>query len=289
MPMFKSLFWFTVPALALYLLLSIYPLLSGLQISLTDSTGVSAGNWVGLENFFTFFRETKHLKAIVTTLQYSLVVVVFQNVFGLALATLLDSLPAVRNQLRVFLLLPSMFSTVIAGFVWTYLYSPLGGGINEMLNLLNLDSWQQIWLGDPSIALFAVAAVHVWMYSGYSAAIFLAGFLNIPVELRDAAKIDGANAWQRFWRLDLPMLAPAITVNVTLSTIGTLRAFELPLVMTNGGPARATDTLGYQVYTAMIGDFRFGLAAAISIVLLFLVLIVAGIQNMLLRVQENKL
>lgn len=285
----RTLLFLALPAIALYVLFSLYPLLSSAQLSLTSFRGVGTATWVGLENYVTVFQEPRYRQAVLVTLQYSLIVVVLQNGFGLALATLLNGLPAVRSALRVLLLLPSMFSPVIAGFIWVYLYNPLGGGLNALLGALHLGSWQRVWLGDPSVSIFAVTAVHVWMFSGYSAAIYLAGYLGIPAELSDAATIDGATSWQRFWKLDLPLLAPALTIAVTLSTIGTLRAFDLPFVMTAGGPDGATTTLGVSIYKSMITDYRYGLASAISMVLLVLVAGVALIQNVLLRRQDDKL
>ena len=285
----KSLLLFTLPALALYLVFSLYPLVSSSRLSLTDFREVGEARWVGLDNYLTIFRDPQYRQAVGVTLQYSLIVVLLQNGVGLALATLLQGLSAVRSALRVFLLIPSMFSPVIAGFIWVYLYNPLGGGLNELLRLLNLESWQQVWLGDPAVSIYAVTAVHVWMFSGYSAAIYLAGYLGIPAELRDAARLDGAGPWGRFWRLDLPLLAPALTISLTLSTIGTLRAFDLPFVMTSGGPDGATTTLGVTIYQAMITDYRYGLASAVSMVLLLLVLFVAGVQTALLRAQERRL
>lgn len=285
----RSLLLLTLPALGLYLLLSLYPLLSGAQISLTGFRGVGDAPWVGLGNYETILRDPETRQALLVTLQYALVVVALQNGLGLALATLLHGLPAVRSLLRVLLLVPSMFSPVIAGFIWVYLYNPLGGGLNEVLGALGLGPLQRVWLGDPAVSLYAVAAVHVWMFAGYSAAIYLAGYLGISGELRDAATIDGAGPWARFWRVDLPLLAPAMTVAVTLSTIGTLRAFDLPFVMTQGGPDGATTTLGVAVYQAMITDYRYGLAAALSMVLLALVVLVAGLQQLALRAQERRL
>lgn len=282
----NRLLLFALPALLLYSVFSLYPLLNAFHLSFTDFAGVGEARWVGWRNFAEIFGDPQYLRILKVTFGYALIVVVVQTLLGLLIAALLFSLPALRNAARVALLVPSMYSAVIAAFVWQYIYSPLGGGLNEALRLIGAQSWQQIWLGEPGIALFSVAAVQIWMYVGYSTAIFLAGYLSIPRDLHDAASIDGANALQRFWKIDVPLLAPSFTVNITLSTIGTFKAFEFPLVLTQGGPDGATTTLGLQIFNSLFSEYRFGFASALSVVMLLLIVLIAYTQNWYLRRRE---
>ncbi|RKF20460.1 sugar ABC transporter permease [Alginatibacterium sediminis] len=267
----------------------IYPLFSGVSLSFTTFSGVGEAKWTGLDNYQTIFTDSVYLKILSNTLIYSAFVVVFQNGIGLAIASMLNGLPKVRSLFRTALLVPSMVSLVIAGYVWQYLYSPLGGGLNEALAALGLKSVQQIWLGDPSIALIAVAAVHVWMYIGYSAAIFLAGYAGISSELQDAARMDGATRWKRFRFIEFPLLAPALTVNITLATINSLKSFEFPYIMTGGGPDGATMTLGLKVIKLLFNEYKFGLAAALSVVLIVMVASIGLVQNAYLRRREDRI
>ncbi len=278
---------FTLPALVIFFVFTMYPLLNSVRLSFTNFSGVGEAQWVGFGNYISIFSNKVYLGVLKVTLFYSVIVVVIQNLLGLLIAAYLFSLPKAVSTARVALLVPSMYSAVIAAYIWEYIYSPLGGGLNQVLGLLGLESWRQIWLGDPSIALFSVAAVQIWMYVGYSTAIFLAGFLSIPRELHDAAKIDGANAWQRFFEIDIPMLAPAFTVNITLSTIGTLKAFEMPLVLTHGGPDGATTTIGLQFFNTLFGEYKFGLACALAVVILLMTVSVTWVQNYYLRRRER--
>ncbi len=278
---------FTLPALVIFFVFTMYPLLNSIRLSFTNFSGVGEAQWVGFGNYISIFSNKVYLGVLKVTLFYSVIVVVIQNLLGLLIAAYLFSLPKAVSTARVALLVPSMYSAVIAAYIWEYIYSPLGGGLNQVLGLLGLESWRQIWLGDPSIALFSVAAVQIWMYVGYSTAIFLAGFLSIPRELHDAAKIDGANAWQRFFEIDIPMLAPAFTVNITLSTIGTLKAFEMPLVLTHGGPDGATTTIGLQFFNTLFGEYKFGLACALAVVILLMTVSVTWVQNYYLRRRER--
>lgn len=281
--------YFIVPALIIYVLFSIYPLFKGVSLSFTEYAGVGTGTWVGLDNYHEIFTDHRYIKVLKNTMIYAIVVVVFQNGIGLVFAAVLNSLPQVRNLLRTALLVPSMLSLVIAGYVWQYLYAPMGGGLNELLASLGLSSLQQVWLGDSKIALFSVAAVHVWMFVGYSTAIFLAGYAGISSEIKDAARVDGVSPIKSFFHIDIPLLAPAITVNVTLATIGTLKSFEFPYIMTLGGPDYATMTLGLRIFTLIFQDFKYGMAAALSVVMIVLVALITMVQNSYLRSREDRI
>jgi raffinose/stachyose/melibiose transport system permease protein len=222
------------------------------------------------------------------TILYAAVVVIAQNGLGLLFASMLFRRPKVRKALSVTLLTPTLVSPVMAAFIWSYLFAP-DGGINALLGLLGLDSLEHVWLGDTSTALYAVAAVNIWMFAGYSCAIFLAGYMSLPTELLDAAAVDGANGWRRFRSIEWPMLAPALTVNVTLSLIGSLKVFEFPLVLTNGGPAGSTETLTTLVYRNVFGGGKFALGIAISVLLLVTVVVLSSATSSLLRLRERRI
>ncbi|MDN2483015.1 carbohydrate ABC transporter permease [Vibrio agarivorans] len=281
--------YFLIPALFLYLMFTIYPVFKGISLSMTEYAGVGEATWVGLDNYREIFSDQRYVQVLKNTMVYGVVVVVFQNGLGLIFAAILNSIPAVRDALRTALLVPSMLSLVIAGYVWQYLYAPMGGGLNELLASFGMGSMQQIWLGDSSIALFSVAAVHVWMFVGYSTAIFLAGYAGISTEVKDAARVDGVSPIKSFFHIDVPLLAPAITVNITLATIGTLKSFEFPFIMTGGGPDYATMTLGLKIFQLIFQDFKYGSAAALSVVMIVLVALITIIQNSYLRAREDRI
>jgi len=179
---------------------------------------------------------------------------------------------------------------LMAAFIWSYIYAP-DGGVNAMLRDVGLGSLQQVWLGNPTTALGSIAAVNIWMFAGYSCVIFLAGYLAIPADLLDAADVDGASGFHRFWRIEWPLLAPALTVSVTLSLIGSLKVFEFPLVLTNGGPANATQTLTYQVFFKIFGsgESAFAYGTAIALLLLVVILVLASSVNSALRLRERRI
>lgn len=281
--------YFLLPALFLFITFTIYPLMKGISLSMTEYAGVGEATWVGLDNYREIFSDQRYVQVLKNTLVYGVVVVVFQNGLGLIFAAILNSIPAVRDALRTALLVPSMLSLVIAGYVWQYLYAPMGGGLNELLASFGMSSLQQVWLGDSSIALLSVATVHVWMFVGYSTAIFLAGYSGISTEVKDAARVDGVSPIKSFFHIDIPLLAPAITVNITLATIGTLKSFEFPFIMTSGGPDYATMTLGLKIFQLIFQEFKYGSAAALSVVMIFLVAGITIIQNSYLRAREDRI
>jgi ABC-type sugar transport system permease subunit len=272
------------PALLLYAILILYPALRGVSLSLTDTRGILGGEFVGLANYRRMLGDPAVLAALLNTLVFVVVVVVVQNGLALPLAYWLHKVPRVRSLARIGLLAPAMMATVAVAYVWSAIYSPLGGPLNTILRGLGLQQLEQVWLGDPDTALYAIAAANIWMYLGYSTTIFLSNYLAIPDELLEAAAMDGAQGWSRFRSVDWPLLAPSLTVNITLSVIGTLRVFELPLVMTNGGPANATQTLSTVIYGASFRDFQYGYGTAIAVLLLVVttlasVLIASGLRR----------
>lgn len=280
---------FLVPALALYALVVLYPLVQGAWLSLTDSQVGNPGDFIGLDNYIALLQDHAFLEAVRVTVTYAVVVVVAQNAIGLFLARALYYRVRIRRTTSVLILLPTLMSAVMAAFIWNYLFAP-EGGINLALRAIGLGSLERVWLGNPDTALWSIAVVNVWMFAGYSCAIFLAGYMNLPADLIDAAKVDGARGWRQFSSVEWPLLAPALTVNVILSLIGSLKVFELPLVMTNGGPAGSTTTISILIFDKIFaGEGTFAYGAALAILLLVLVVVLATTTQSILRRREDRI
>ncbi|WP_282077444.1 carbohydrate ABC transporter permease [Epibacterium ulvae] len=283
----RSMFLFTLPALIVLGLFFVYPILLTFQMSFTSFAGVGEAEPVGLKNYDRIVSRSRYLNALWITAKFTIVVVVLQTIAGLCFAALLHRLPAVRNFARAALFTPAMMSFVVVGYVWQFIYSPFSGGLNALLRGAGLDWLAKGWLGDPDTALYAIAIAHIWMFTGYTTAIFLAGYANIPSDVDEAGRLDGASSWQRFRYLEIPLLAPSFTINIMLSTIGTLKTFELPFIMTRGGPDGATRTLSLEIIEQLFGRYKFGFASALSIVMLVIVIMVAVFQNWYLRRRED--
>lgn len=280
---------FIAPAVVLYLALIVYPLVQGLVLSVTDSKVGNPGSFVGAANYAKLASDEDVMRALGITVAYAVVVVIVQNVVGVAIARALFERPRIRQLGSTLILVPTLMSAVMAAFVWNSLYAP-DGAINSLLRSLGLDTLTHVWLGDPSTALWAIAIVNIWIFAGYSAAIFLAGYMNMSSELLDAASMDGATGWRRFLSLEWPLLAPATTVGVTLALIGSLKVFELPFVMTSGGPAGSTKTLTMIIFGKIFGgEGSFAYGATVSVLLLVIVVVFAGVTQSLLRRREERI
>ena len=282
----RNFLLFALPALVVLGLFFVYPIGLTVRMSFTDFSGVGIAEDVGLKNYDRIVSRPRYAEELWVTLKFTAVVVTLQTAAGLILAALLHRLPAIRNVSRAALFTPAMMSFVVVGYVWQFIYSPFSGGLNAALRGIGLDGLAHGWLGDPSTALYAIAVAHVWMFTGYTTAIFLAGYANIPSDIEEAGRLDGATSFQRFRHLEIPLLAPAFTINVILSTIGTLKTFELPFIMTRGGPDGATRTLSLEIIDQLFGSYKFGFASALSIVMLVLVIAVTLVQNWYLRRRE---
>ncbi|NCC35148.1 MAG: sugar ABC transporter permease, partial [Chloroflexia bacterium] len=195
---------------------------------------------------------------------------------GLALALLLNQPLRYRNSARAVLFSPVIMSGAVVAVVWSYIFDPRYGLIDQLLGLIGLNSPN--WLGDPAWAMPAVIMVYVWKNLGYAVVIYLAGLQGIPRELYDAARVDGAAPWDRFWHVTLPGLSPVAFFLSVTSILATFQAFDIIKVLTNGGPVIATTTLIFHLYDLGFVSYNAGEAGVIAIVLFAIMLILTIIQ-----------
>ncbi len=268
--------YFVVPLLLLYCTLFIVPNLIGIYFSFTDWNRYSPEiNFTGLENFRTLFTSTRNYAAyILHTLLFTVASNVVKIVPALFLALLLDKRIAGRNVYRAILFLPAILSFLVTGLIFRAMLHPSHGLLNQLLRAVHLPFLAGQWLADPRLVWPSILAVDAWKGIGYVMTIFLAGLQSIPAEYHDAAEIDGANGWQRLRAVTLPLLGPAVTVNVVFGLTYGMRVFDIIYVLTNGGPGRMTEVIN----TAVFNEFSsgtYGLGTALSS-LLFVVMAVVG-------------
>ncbi|WP_028647587.1 carbohydrate ABC transporter permease [Nocardiopsis sp. CNT312] len=280
--------WFVLPALAFFTFVILVPSLQGAWFAFTDWDGLARDRaFVGLEQFREILDDPDARGTVANTLLIALAVTVVQNLIGLLLALGLHSAVKSRNLLRVLFFAPAVITPVVAAYLWRYLYAPRGA-INTLLEAVGLEFLQQDWLGDSSLALWSVVVVIIWQFSGMSMVIFLAGLQTVPKELHEAAAVDGAGPFRRFWNVTRPMLAPAITINLMLSIIGGLKLFDQVWVMTGGGPGGATDTLSTVIYRQAFQFNQFAYSTALALVLTGFVIVLSAVQYGYLRREERK-
>ncbi|MFD6289515.1 carbohydrate ABC transporter permease [Streptomyces sp. NPDC060205] len=279
--------WFLLPAMLLFVFVVLVPSARGVYYAFTDWDGLDPDlSFVGLDNFTDLTRDEDAVQAIWHTLLIALAITVIQNLVGLLLALGVNGAIKSRNLLRVFLFAPAVITQIVTAYLWRNLLGP-DGAVNSLLGGVGLDSWQQNWLGDPDTALWSVVGVTVWQYAGYSMVIFLAGLQSVPAEIHEAAAIDGAGPVRRFWSVTRPLLTPALTINLMLSSIGGLKLFDQVYALTGGGPGHATDTLSTLIYKDAFTLGEFGYSIALTVVLTLVVAVVSTGQYFMLARNEK--
>lgn len=271
-----------LPALLLYVIFKLAPMISGLYLALLQWDGIEPAKFVGLQNFQRMLEDEVIGLALLNNVKYAVGTVVGKTVLALFLALLLNQALRGRTVYRTALFMPVVMSFVVVGILWTWLYNTQFGLVNTLLHGMGLEALIADWLGDTRIALWSLVIVDIWKWYGFHMVIFLAGLQTIPLELYEAARIDGASRRQQFWRITLPLLQPVMLVNVTLSLMGGFNVFDIPYVMTEGGPANSTMVMAMHIYVRGFKFYKFGYAAAMSYVLLTLVTILAAIQMRLM-------
>lgn len=271
-----------LPALLIYFVFKLAPMLGGLYLALIRWDGIEPARFVGLQNFQRIFEDEIIGLALLNNVTYAFGTVIGKTVLALFLALLLNQAIRGRSFYRTSLFMPVVVSFVVVGILWAWLYNSQFGLVNSLLRLLRLDFLILDWLGDTRVALWSLIVVDIWKWYGFHMVIFLAGLQTIPMELYEAARIDGASRWQQFIRITLPLLQPVMLVNVTLSLMGAFNVFDIPYIMTEGGPANSTMVIALHVYLRGFKFYLFGYSAALSYVLLLLVALVAAIQMKLM-------
>lgn len=280
---------FMLPSILILLGVYLLPFLYSLYISVTDWSGMGQKlNFVGLSNYKGLFEEPHFWETLRNNLIYFVELVGIQFIISMVLAVVLNAAFKGRNFFRALYFMPTIICTLAVGFIWNIMFDPINGPIKTLLkNAGFLELSRIMWLGSTKTAIHAVSFVSLWQWTGWSMVIYLAGLQSIDKNLYEAAEIDGANAVQKFFKVTLPLLAPSITVNLVNSTIGALKIFDLPFIMTGGGPGHATESLAMMMYTYSFGLNKMGYGTAISIILFVVILIISGVQTTVLRRRED--
>lgn len=268
---------FLLPALVLFIMIVVYPFLGGIRYSVTDWDGFSeVYNMVGLENFKNILTDPSIKKPIMNSVFYTVVTVIADNVLALCIALALKKNTRTNKIFRTLMFMPFIISLVLTGYIWTYIYSDVFYGIFGIKSLL----------GNAKTVMIGVCIMGLWRDTGYAMLIYIAGLQGIPDTYYEAARIDGAGPWKRFWKITFPLLAPAVTVNVTLFLGWGLKIFDYVVTATGGGPGRASETFAMYVYNYTFPYNRAGYGQAAALLMMIAIFIVTGIVTTLLRRRE---
>ncbi|ACI57915.1 raffinose/stachyose/melibiose transport system permease protein [Rhizobium leguminosarum] len=265
-----------VPALAIYAVFALYPMLNVVILSFQKWNGLDANRqFVGIANYSAIFaRDPVFWVAFRNTVIWTLMSLIFPPMVGLLLALSLNQKIFGRNGLRAVFYLPVIIAPIAVATMWKWMYDPFFGLFAQLLTSWGMQGWIKDWLGNKDIALYSVFVAYLWQTVGFSMVLFLAGLQNVSQTLVEAARIDGAGRWAVFKHVTMPALRPTITIVLVLSIISSLKAFDIVYGLTGGGPAQSTQMLALWAFTQAMQIFDFGRGAAISVVLLLITMAV---------------
>ncbi|CAJ1314309.1 sugar ABC transporter permease [Paenibacillus sp. PK4536] len=274
---------FLLIPLALLALFTYYPAMRLVYLSFTSWDGISpVKEWLGLGNYIEIFTNPDLFGVFLHQIPYVLIGII-QNIVAIVFAVILNSKLRGRNFFRVMLFLPFIMNAVAVAFMFQYVFDTTNGSLNGLLGLVGLESWQQSWLGNASLVNYALASIGFWRFMGYNMVIYLGALQSIPGDMYEAAKIDGASRFQMLWSLTIPNLTPIISLNMFLTLSGALAVFDLPFVLTKGGPAGASETFLFKTIETAFQFNNYGLASAMSVVLLLFTAIILLVQNLVIN------
>lgn len=274
----RKIYWtpylFLLGPLLIYLIWIILPMLYTFYLSTTNWDGISPeAKYIGLKNFSSLFNSlgkrvpSAFEYSLVNNLKWLLVFITIPVAIGLGLAILLNNNIRGDRFFKLGIFLPQILSLPVIALLWNYgVYNPRAGLINSFLMELGIAD-PPAWLADKQLVIWAVIFAAGWRQIGYIMILYVAGLKNVDPLLLEAATVDGANAWQKFWKITFPLLAPVTTIVVVISIIDSLRSFDLVWVMTRGGPANSSSVLAVLMYIQAFNNYKMGLGAATAVVL----------------------
>ena len=287
---------FPLPALIVYTLFIIYPIVAAFTYSVFEWNGLQKGAFSGIANFIRLFTVPPYNElfwnAFGHNVYYFTLEMVVQNGIAFLLAYIIYLKIQGSGFFKIAFFLPRLLSVIVVGFLWKLILNPYNGVLNVLLGIVGLDSWQQPWLGDPNLALTAVILVNCWFGLGFAMLIFLAGLQSIPLELIEAAKIDGARGLRMIRSIVLPLMRQSLIIITVFTFIHAFEAFELVYAMegSEGEPFHSTDTLAVYFYRMAFGAsgdaVEIGLGSALAVILFSIIAWVSALFLYIVRKTE---
>ncbi|HEX5848371.1 MAG TPA: sugar ABC transporter permease [Rubrobacter sp.] len=276
---------FLLPFFLIYTAFLVYPVLAALRLSFYESSGFGGDTFTGLSNYTRLVQDPRYLEALRNTTLYAIASVFILSPLALLVAVTIRSFvvptAAFKSFYRIVFFLPYITSFVVIALMFNLVFNNDFGLLNNALSALGLPTLD--WLRDERVALLAIVLVGIWTFLGINALYFLTGLQNIPEEVIEAAAVDGANRSQTFWRVTLPLLRPVILFVIVQATIFSYQLFEIPFLLTNGGPSDSTLTLAIYLYEVGFREFDRGYASAIGYSIAIIAVVLAASQLLLAR------
>lgn len=263
----------TIPAITVLSIVFVFPLLWTVWLSFTNldlETGTNA--FIGLKNYVWSFTNRDFLLSITNTLIYVVGVVIANLVLGITFALFVSMNFRGAKLLRFIIIIPMLFIPASSAVLWRLMFNDQFGIINHILALFGFAS--RAWLGDPHTALLSVMVTDIWAWTPYVFLLVLAGLLGLPREVLEAADVDGASAFKKFWYVTLPMLRPVLVIVILIKVLDTFKTFDYVWIMTGGGPGNSSNIINTYIYRTAFSFLKFGLGSSMSVIALLISLVV---------------
>ncbi|QHA91130.1 sugar ABC transporter permease [Bacillus sp. N1-1] len=265
-------FWiFLSPVILALGIVVVVPFVYGFVFSFTDWNGLTATSFVGFEHYLNLFQEEEFMNSIWFTVKFSIVTVILLNVFGLCLALIVTRKIKSNNLLRTVFFMPNLIGGLILGFIWQFIFISVFGDVGNLLGLEGMEGW----LSTPETGFWGLVILTSWQMAGYIMIIYIAYLENIPKDLIEAAKIDGASALQRFKSITFPLVAPAFTVSMFLTLSMAFKIYDQNLSLTNGGPFNSTQMVAMEIVRTAFSDNEMAYAQAKAVIFFLIVAVIA--------------
>ncbi len=283
-----GLLLFVAPAFTVYFIFKLLPAITGLLYSMTNWNGLNKKyDFIGLSNFIEIFQDTIFWKSMLFTSKYVIVMLVVANVIALGLAVAIESRSKAKGFFRTLFYMPNMISMIIGGYMWNFIFTKV---LYYMADNWGMKFLDKSWVGDPRYAFLAIIIVSAWGIVGYLMIIYMAALQGVPAYLKEAAGLDGASAWQKFWKITFPLIRPALTICIFWTLNSAFQVFDVIFALTGGGPGRATQSVALNIYAeAFSGNIRYGYATAKSMVLFLIIFLITILQLRIMKRKEQEL
>ncbi|WP_410515086.1 sugar ABC transporter permease [Paenibacillus sp. BR2-3] len=273
----------TFPAVLLFFMFHTFPVIKGVFYSFTNWRGYGEWDFVGFKNYLNLFKDDRVFHAYGFTIQFAIIATLLVNVISLLLALGLNAKIKFRNTLRGIYFLPNILSVVIVGYIFNYLFAHFIPQISEKMGIISLS---KNILGDPSLAWIGVLLVAVWQAVAFNTILYLSGLQTIPTDLYEAASIDGAGVWKKFWSVTFPMIAAFFTINMVLAMKSFLMVFDHIMALTGGGPGTSTESIALLIYRGGFEGGEFAFQSANAVVYFVFIVVISIIQIRFLQRRE---
>lgn len=256
---------------ALFLMFYVIPVIETVRLSFQSWNGLSPRRIdVGMQNYVNLLNSPRFYHSLANNVRWLIFYVIAPTGLGLALALLADRLTRGQTLFKLICFLPYTLPPVAVAAIWRWMYEPSAGFVTRVLDAVGLEFLTRNWIGDAATVTYSLMFASLWWSVGFSFIVFFAGIKNLPLECLEAARMDGASAWQTFSKIIFPLLWPSTAIALGMSSVDAMRLFDIVWAMTNGGPAYASDVLATQMYDTAFGRLKMGEASAISVAMLLI-------------------